>query len=676
MPTVLLNSLRSHWKNGPPTALSALVIFLWNVFICRRLFTTEFVRYMFSVEGAYIALTRYAMENWRDLAWFHLWNNGEPFQATYQPGLPLLAALVSKLLYCDAALGYHVTVALIYCLGPVGVFFLTYRLSGRRDIGFFAALLFSLISPSAFLVPAIGRDMGSIWFARRFQALVVYGEGPNVCGLSLVPLGLLGIDAVYRRLTAVRFLLTAAMLGLTVLVSWPASVVLAAGVLAYMMAQDWAEVRTRLVRLAGLACAAYLLIAPLDLPSTIRDNQHNSQLIGNYPYSKAHILYFALLVAGLLVARFLCRRFRVPGFLQIGLYWFLIPGTVALAALWFKINIIPQPERFHLGMEIGLVMLAAGIAVLAVSRWPRVYYMAAGILLVAAAVQTRTYARYATDLALPFDVTQTFEYQVSRWMDAAIPGQRVFVAGSTEFWMNIWSDQPQVTGCCLPGMPNPMSWIVSWQVPTGAGAGDRDAEFALLWLKTWGAQAVLVNGAHSRDSYRNWLKPAKFDGVLPKIWEQGDDRIYRVPGRGISEAHVIHADEVIPRNPTNGLDIAPMQAYVRALDDPSRAEAAFAWSSRHSAWITADLAPGDLISVQETWLPGWHAAVSGKRVEVKKDGMGFIVIDPHATGRTAIDLFYDGGMESWIFDVLCALCWAGLILWVGHALACHSMAKA
>jgi hypothetical protein len=662
--TVLLTTLRSRWKNGPLTASLALLIFLLNALICRRLFTTEFVSYMFSVEGAYISLTRWVMENWRDLSWFPLWNAGEPFQATYQPGLPLIAALVAKLLHCDAALGYHIAMALIYCLGPVGVFLLAFRLSGRRDIGFLAALLFSLISPSAFLVQAIRYDLGSVWFARRYQAMVYWGEGPNVCGLSLVPFGLLGVHAVYERLTAVRFLLAAVMLGSIVLVSWPASVVLAAGVLAYLLAQDWKDVRPRIARLAGLACCAYLLIAPLDSPSTIRDNQRNSQLIGSYPYTKAHILYFALIVAALLGSRFLFRRFKLPRYLQVSSYWFFIPGVVALAAHWFKINIIPQPERFHLGMEIGLVMLAAGIAVLVVSRWRRVYYAALVVTLLAAAVQTRTYARYAKRLAAPFDVTQTLEYQVTRWMESALPGQRVFIAGSTQFWMNAWSDQPQVTGCCLPGMPNPMDWIVSWQVPSGAGAGDRDAEIALLWMRMWGAQAVVVNGPHSRDAYRAWANPAKFDGILPKVWERGDDRVYRIPSRTTSLAHIIHADEVVSRSPINGIDTDPLKAFVRAIEDPTRAEASLVWTSRHSARINADLAPGDLVSVQETWARGWHAAVSGKRREVSKDGMGLMVIHPVTSGKAAIDLYYDGGVESWVFDVLCVLGWVGLVGWV------------
>ena len=72
-----------------------LALFALNVYIARNLFALEYSQYMGSIEAAYISISRYMLENWRDLTWFPLWYGGIPFQNTYPP---LLHALVACLL--------------------------------------------------------------------------------------------------------------------------------------------------------------------------------------------------------------------------------------------------------------------------------------------------------------------------------------------------------------------------------------------------------------------------------------------------------------------------------------------------------------------------------------------------------------------------------------------------
>ena len=113
-----------------------------NWFVCRELFTVEFLRHMGSIEGAFIAISRYTMENWPDLSWWPLWFAGMPYTNTYQPGLHLTVAAVAEVLKLSPALAYHAVTAGFYCLGPVTLFWMAYRLSGRRAYSFSAALLY------------------------------------------------------------------------------------------------------------------------------------------------------------------------------------------------------------------------------------------------------------------------------------------------------------------------------------------------------------------------------------------------------------------------------------------------------------------------------------------------------------------------------------------------------
>src|SRR5205085_4088201 len=113
----------------PRAILSAAFLLLLNAFLTRRLFVTEYLDQMGSIEGAYIGLSRYWIENWRDLSWFPLWYGGIPFQNTYPPLLHAVVALVAAASRLSPALAYHVVTALSYSLGAVTVFWLAYKLS-------------------------------------------------------------------------------------------------------------------------------------------------------------------------------------------------------------------------------------------------------------------------------------------------------------------------------------------------------------------------------------------------------------------------------------------------------------------------------------------------------------------------------------------------------------------
>ena len=323
-------------------------------------------------------------------------------------------------------------------------------------------------------------------------------------------------------------------------------------------------------------------------------------------------------------------------------------------------------------MEIGITLLlgaAIAYSLAALRRFPAARVAVLALLAAGALWQGYRYHRYVRGLTPPFDITQTEEFRVSRWLADNLPGQRVFAAGSTSFWMNAWSDQPQVTGCCLPGLPNPMSWIVGYIIPSDDGAAGHEAEYALLWLRAYGAQAVKVGGPATRDAYHDWKNPKKFDGVLPRIWQEGDDRIYRIPSRSDSLAHVVRRAELVSRAPVTGIDVDPLRVFVAALEDPAHSPATWKWLDRHHASVTADLNPGDVISVQQTFVPGWHASFDGRPAEIRRDPLGLIVIDPHRSGRLVLDLVYDGGVERQVLLMACAACWLTLLVTVAVSFA-------
>jgi 4-amino-4-deoxy-L-arabinose transferase-like glycosyltransferase len=84
-----------------------LFLFALNFYICRELFWLEYSQYTGSIEGAYVAISRYVMENWRDLTWWPLWYGGVPYHNTYPPLMHWIVAIAAKLLRLSPALAHH-----------------------------------------------------------------------------------------------------------------------------------------------------------------------------------------------------------------------------------------------------------------------------------------------------------------------------------------------------------------------------------------------------------------------------------------------------------------------------------------------------------------------------------------------------------------------------------------
>lgn len=81
------------------------------------------------------------------------------------------------------------------------------------------------------------------------------------------------------------------------------------------------------------------------------------------------------------------------------------------------------------------------------------------------------------------------------------------------------------------------------------------------------------------------------------------------------------------------------------------------WRSRHSAIVSASIEPGQVLSVQISYHPGWSATVAGAPVRVYGDALGHVVVEPGCDGPCTVELVYDGGTEMRVARIVswCAL---------------------
>jgi hypothetical protein len=623
--------------------LFAALLFLLNLWIAMDLLTAEYIDQMGSIEATHITIARWALEHWPNLSWFPLWYNGVPYQNTYNPLHHLIVAAVAGLIGITPALAYHAVTAFFYAFGPVTLFWLALRLSGSAGQAFTAGILYSLVSFSAFLMPAVRWDVGGLWHPRRFQALVQYGEGPHIASMTMLAAALVALSVAFEKRRPAYWVAAAIGLAAVVLTNWVGTFGLAGAVLAWVIADNrFSDVR-RWIATAAIGFFAYALACSWIPPSTVRVVLSNEG--GRKPLTIGAWTVLILTVACMAAMVWTFRRFKTPGHIRFA-WLFLVPMAAGpLAAEWFQIRLLNQPERSHLEMEMAVALVVVFTAAPLLKGRPRLRTATVAVLVPVLVVAAVRYRKYASRIDREIDVTKTVEYRHAHWLAKNLGGKRIMLPGSIGFFANVWTDVPQFGGGFYPGVTNPAFDGVHFQVLSGMNAGDKEAEVGLKWLSAYGVDAVEVSGPESREVYKPFANPNKFEGFLPVLWQDGGNTVYEVPRRSRSLAHAIRAGDVPRRVPVNGLDLEPAEKYIKALEDPELPLADFRWSGLNRATASADLRPEHLLSVQIAYHPGWHATVNGEPRLTWGDGLGQMVVEPRCSGPCAVDLYYDGGAE-------------------------------
>jgi hypothetical protein len=623
---------------GAACAASLLAL---NAWIVARLFVTDYTLWMGSVEGAYIGLSRWIQTHWTELGWFPLWYGGIPFENTYPPLLHVLVAAVSQLAGMSVARSYHVVTAALYCLGPVAMFWLVWRLSGSRWKALLAGAIFSLLSPSTFLMPSVHADVGSFGASRRIQSLAGYGEGPHVSSMTLALLALVALHAALgERRPGWRTVLAVLAVASVPLTNWHGGVALAGGVLALTFSRS----RVQPGRVLIVALLAYALASPWIKPSTIAVYQRNAQDGTRYAMGAPQAVYLIIWLIGFVAAAILLRRSLLTEAARFTLLFLLLMAPQPLLREYTGLYAFPQAERYALELEMALA-ICAGLLLGRSSKW-LVLPAAAGLACLVW-LQAPTFRAYTRAHLGPFDVTRTVEYQTARWFQQNLPGRPVFVAGSTQFWLAAFCDNPQLGGGFSQGRINPAVAEVSFSVPQSLANGPQTARL----LRAFGIRAVAAGGEKTRDAYRDFKDPGKFSGVLPERWRDGDDAIYEIQGaRSESLSHVVRADDLVPGP---ALDQDAVDRFAGALDNPAYPDASLSWLNTAHVRIETRIRSGDVVSVKVNWHPGWRAEANGRASPLRPDGLGLIVIEPDCAGPCSIDLYYSGGLEAGIARGLC-----------------------
>lgn len=636
-----------------------LLLFALNAWIAWRLFALEQTPHFNSVEGSFIGLARYMSRHFGHFSWWSIWHCGMPYQDTYVPLVHLTVALTAMWTKMSAAHSYHVVTAVTYCLAPATLYLMARMLGATRVAALFSGLAFSVFSPSALMFPVIGKDLPVAFSGRRLEVLTLYGEGPHVTAIAFIPIVILALENAIRKRTRRTFALAALAMALVFVTNVPGTMALGLAVFCWICIHE----RDMLAawKIAGGTAALGYAVACFGVPpsslATVFGNagpMHSgfSQSLHHTPY----LLPLLLAAAG--GGANLLGRLRAPQYVSFGAAYFALTVVLVWTARDHNnFEMLPQVGRLHLELEMGASLLL-GCLMWLLYRARMTRYAILGFGAIALYFQVGNYLEGARVLLTPDDLASHSEYTSAKWIDENLGGKRVYATGSTGFWLNAFSDTPQVVGCCEQGQTMPALAAVPYLVHTMVTP--EKTRLSITWLQAMGAHAMIVNGPESGDDFKDYQQPERFERVATVLHRERGDVIYQIPQRTVSLAHVLHAGEAAAVQPTGLATDADVVRYTAAIEDPARPEAQCDWRDSGNARIHAYLGRGEMVSVQVAYFKGWKAEVKGQARPVRADGIGFILIEPACEGDCEIDLHWTGPRDIYV---------AALVSIVGLALA-------
>lgn len=618
---------RMRRRHGMLLAAECCALASLTAILIWPLFRIEYLDNWGSIDCTFIAAARFLKEHWPHPRWMPLWYCGTRFDYLYPPALPYGTALLSALFQVSTARAYHLYTALFYCLGTAGTYALVRVASGSRAWAAIGAAATVLVSPSYLFLKSF-RDDSFLHMPQRLNVLVKWGEGPHMTALAWLPFALLfswlGIREGGRRWLG----LAAVCCALVVSNNFygATSLALLFPPLAWAL---WITHRDGRMwaRAAAIAAMAYGLTAFWLTPSYLRVTMDNLKYVALPGNARSRWVALGVATVVALASAMIAHRRKD---LAYRVFVCAISLGVALNVVgnyYFGFRAIGDTKRLVPELDLALILLATEILrTLADTRkrWLRAVAFATAVAALAASYQYLL-SPWKVFRADP-DYGRRVEYRTTDWIARNLPGARVFAAGSMRLWYDAWRGGEQVGGGSEQGLENDMLVLAQWQVIRD---GNADTARDIAWLQGLGADAILVSQANSPEIFHDYPAPAKFAGVLPAIYDDGQgDTLYRVPRRSPAHARVVEARRMasLPAIPITNYDGPQIEAYAAAVEHGPDAPVEMQWEGTDGVRVRAHFDEGESLLVQESFDPAWRAWCDGKRLAIRKDVAGNMLV--------------------------------------------------
>ena len=611
--------------------LDCFLLFVCTAVLVGPYFKAKYTDKWWSIESTFISDARFLTAHWPHPQWQPLWYTGTRFDYIYPPALRYGTAALSMVTGFWPVKAYHFYTIFFYCVGIAGVYLLIRAASRRRGAAWLGAAATALMSPSLLFLKEMRIDSGPL-VPVRLGVLIRYGEGPHMTALALIPFALAFAWRALEKRRPGSVALAAIFSAAVVSNNFYGATALAM-FYAILLWSFWVTRRDFRLALPAIAipALAYGLTAFWLVPSYFRITSRNMKYVSDPPTPWSFWVALAVAAAFAFASNRLARS-------RAELTWAVF---VAGCAVFFSLNVLGNHffnfrvagEPGRLVPELDMVLI---LGVLAVLEWlwgrpgraPRVV---AAVVVVAAFATTVGYLRIArTMLPIWPNYTARIEYRITDWLWKNMPDSRVYASGSVRFWFDAWHDLAQLGGGSEQGLLNPVPQQAQWEL-----MGGTNSQAAILWLQAFGVDVMYVPGPNSEDHYKDIQHPERFAGVTPLLFGDSEgNALYRIPRRYPARARVVDTAQLdarkMPRFPD---DVESLRAYVDVVENGPDSPVTLQRLDTDAMLLRAKVGPGQAILVQETYDPAWQAWSDGKRLPMRGDLVGFMVVEAPPSER-------------------------------------------
>ena len=641
--------------------LDCCILFLFGAALVWPYFTRKYTDKWPSIEATFISDARLLAEHWPHPRWQPLWYTGTRFDYIYPPALRYGTAIISKVTGFWPVKAYHFYIMFFYSLGVAGVYLLM-RAGGRsRAAAYLGGAAAGMMSPSLLFLKNMRVDAGW-WEPVRFGALVKYGEGPHITSLSLIPIALAFTWLALERRRPAWLALAAIFCAAVVSNNFYGATALAM-LYPILVWSFWITRRDSRILLTAVAipALAYGLTAFWLVPSYFRITIHNMQYVSESGNTWSVWVAAGVTAAFLLVSWKLARRRpeRTWAVFASGALVFFVVNV--LGNQFFQFRVMGEPGR--LIPELDLVII---IGVLTLLEWlwrRRLIALKVVVVLVVlvAFATTRHFVKHAwTFMPRWPDYQARVEYRITDWLWKNMPDARACPSGTVRFWFDTWHDLAQLGGGSEQGLLNPLVQPAQGEINAGT-----DPQFAILWMQAMGVDVMYTAGEKSEEPYKDSHNLQRFAGVAtPLLYDDGQgNALYRIPRRWAPRVRVVDTARLNAQQPPrDSQDMERVRPYVDVVEHGPDVPATLQRPGTDQILVHAKLNAGQSVLLQETWDPEWQAWSGGARLRLRKDAMGFMVVDA-PPGDREIRLVFPMPLENRVGWMLTGISLA-LLAWL------------
>jgi len=685
----------NHWQRVLKFAEIAIGLLLFpaviaylNFQLIYPQFLGEFTQHLGSIEVSYITMAKFVKEY--GLSWQPLWYFGYPMHVFYTPLLPFLEVLSKVIFGWSYSHAYRFLTGTAYVLAPVSLYFFVWYLTKRQIGGLVAAFCYSFLpSAFAFLLTSVRADFLTAELEpRRYTNLVRWGEGPHTFSIFFIPLAALFFLWLLRSGKFKACLLASIFIVLTGLTNavglWAVALFCLSLVMGELVGGNrFGEVAKQTAKTVLISVGlAFFWYNPVFLKTFFREGGGTVASFGQYGFWGLLGLAFLTLIFFFLVKLIFGKLTKfLPGFPH-SLFWLtflFVIVYVYYASGESRIEIVPQALRLNteadMAASILFGVLVSGLVGLVfklkfsgsrIFAWS-FYIFFGALLLLPLVLKAQNLAKVTPEATWSLEATgkkleQTAEYQTAVWFEKnTLPGTRVVAPGNYSFFLNYFVNVPQLRGALYQSSTHFWPDHIYYQLANG-----EDADISLAWLKIGNISNLVYTTGGSGEMYKDYKVSAeKFDSTLNRIEEKNGDIYYQVPLKNPIPAKVVDLSKISSLStPYNAIDKKAIFSYLAWMEEKSDRKLDFRQIKNDQYQISGQVGKGEGILVQMTYDPGWQAKLSdGIKVKIKKDPLGFIVIEPKVSGEQTIILQYSQPwlvIFSWLVTILTIV---GLVIW-------------